>query len=275
MSGVALPQPPRGKRATNHEAPASPWLLSEPKLLLLRGEIRVRGFQFPGRCISEGWRSPLACYKSLNPFQESRARKFEQRDSISTGNSKNARSHLGISPLSSSTRPEQIQNSVSFRYVLAVQSGNKCSTIRPLRGYEDFPSHLSLRRWTKGRSGLNRCVTICSAPRSTANAPYEQCENHEQSQRTRVRVIVVIVIGLVRVAGVLSLMRRCQAMIVRSFAVVAFAHSRSALAPLGVANDHNVTREGYLATGSRVSEGVVVLVARNQKWEKQNADGRQ
>jgi hypothetical protein len=120
---------------------------------------------------------------------------------------------------------------------------------------------------------LNRCVTVCAVPRSTAEAPDEQCKYNQQCKRTRVGVVRM---GKVRVVSFIPLLirRRCG-MIFRRLACVTHAVvTAAAFAPLvGVATEYAVTREGNLGVRSRSPESIV-LAPRNQKREKQNADGR-
>ena len=108
-----------------------------------------------------------------------------------------------------------------------------------------------------------------ATPGSTAETPDEQCQNNQQSERTRVRVALI---GIVRVVRLMLLLIRHTS---RLLAFVTPTHVGTAgVARLVAVSVHQtVARVGYLGDGSRMSEGVV-LGTRNQKREKQNADGR-
>jgi hypothetical protein len=110
------------------------------------------------------------------------------------------------------------------------------------------------------------------APRSTAETPDEQCQDNQQSERTRVRVTLIRIVRVVRL--MLVLIRhtpRLLAFVTKTRPFVTAGEAPLALA--AVSGHITMAREGYLGDGSRMSEGVV-LGKRNQKREKQNADGR-
>jgi hypothetical protein len=108
------------------------------------------------------------------------------------------------------------------------------------------------------------------APGSTAETPDKQCKHSQQSKRTEVRVALF---GIVRVARVIRLF---FAWTVWRLAFVTHAYPlviTGVAIPAGLSGHITMAREGHLGDGSRISERVV-LGTRNQKREKQNADGR-
>ena len=109
-----------------------------------------------------------------------------------------------------------------------------------------------------------------SGPGSTAETPNEQCKHHQHGESTRIRVILI---GLVRVVRVIfRLIGRRGAVVLKRLVWVTRAPVAAAFAPR--ATGGVVTCEGSLRDRSRIPE-VGVLRSRNQKREKQNADGRE
>ena len=108
-----------------------------------------------------------------------------------------------------------------------------------------------------------------AVPKSTAETPDEQCKHNEQGQRTQV--------GIALWRGILRVIRRPLLLQLRPVFVakavldgaVAFARRAG-----GKAIDYKMTCEGNLGDRSRVPK-IVILGSRNQKREKQNADGRE
>ena len=116
---------------------------------------------------------------------------------------------------------------------------------------------------------VNRMRHRFHAPGSTAETPDEQCKHSQQSKRTEVRVALFGIGGVARVI----LLFYAWTVWRLAFVTPAYRVITGVAILAGVANGQAMACEGYLGDKSRVSEGVV-RGARNQKREKQNADGR-